>query len=478
MGLVFNPFTKRPDFVGSGSGSGSSSGNVGGITVGAEGDYITDGVADHEQIQTAFNEGASSGVPVFLFPQTYNTTSTISIPSNLTVIGAGIDLTVIKMAQGLNLTVFQNEDTTNGNEKIFLSGLTIDHNPNGNTSGGGASFIGLRDSVFESIAFNPSYNFNLYIGSVPGTSLTGTCTFTTGSPVVTGSGTSFSSDVSVNDVLKTESGFFARVAAVNSDTVLTLSIKWGHATESAITASVLPSNSNNRISNCIFRGSQNKDNVGIGLLDDSIVENIWTFDSGAGYGMGPDNCHRSQFKNIISYNNNNSGVGAETCARCIFDNITSYGNSNGMTMLSGCYRNIVSNSHLYSNTNGLQVNYNSTLYGVAEGNQFVNILAEKNSTHGIRAGGIKDSKFVGCTTINNGSYGIVLTTDNLKTPDDNIITGHTSYDSQVSLSQDWGIGVLSGNRNIVTSCNSQNSRHNNDGIRDLGTSTITANNIT
>jgi len=101
--------------------------------------------------------------------------------------------------------------------------------------GGLRNFVKL--GIAESMAgFSESGSINTADYNLPvTTTLTGTLTATNGSPTVTGSGTSFSSQVAFGDNLTLGSGTYI-VSTVNSDTSITLSSNYTGTTSSSLTS--------------------------------------------------------------------------------------------------------------------------------------------------------------------------------------------------------------------------------------------------
>lgn len=101
--------------------------------------------------------------------------------------------------------------------------------------GGLRNFVKL--GIAESMAgFSESGSINTADYNLPvTTTLTGTLTATNGSPTVTGSGTSFSSQVAFGDNLTLDSGTYI-VSTVNSDTSITLSSNYTGTTSSSLTS--------------------------------------------------------------------------------------------------------------------------------------------------------------------------------------------------------------------------------------------------
>lgn len=445
------------------------------VVVGATGDmgYVTDSTTDNVEIQAALDAvNTLGGGTVFLQKGTYNVTSVMTIGSNTTLLGEEAKSTIIKKVASQNNTIFNNKDTTNGNSNITLRNITLDQQGTLQSAGGGASFTGLFDSVFDNVIFEKSYVFNLFIGSLAGTTKAGTITLTNGDTTVTGSGTAFTTDFTVGSVLRTAGNRFARIASIASDTSLELDRAWEHSTESAVTYKYQPTNSRNKILNCRFNGTVGvSDNVGLGLFDDSfIIGNITT--GSTGYGFGPDHANRIRFIGNTMYDNSNAGIGMETVGYSLIQDNVSYRNGAGIYMLSGAYRNIVTNNQCYQNTNGIAITYNTTSFPKASENHILNNVCEYNTTTGINVDGVNRTVISGNRCINNGVYGIRIQTGNSSVPDKTEIRNNTCYDNQDTKTQTRGIYIVNGTDTQITNNYSTTADHVTAGLTDSGTGTI------
>ncbi len=445
-----------------------------------EADYLVDGTADQVQIQAAIDAvNASGGGMVFIKEGTYNLATALTNKSNVEIVGEEKNSTILKMGNNLNTTVFNN--STEGLTGVTVKNLTVDGNGANQTSGGGGLVANrINDLTIEKCVFKQSYNFNILIGSGTGTSLTGTLTFTLGDTTVTGSGTLFTSQLSVGLIIKTAAGKFVRVTSITSNTSLELDRAFEYTTESGVSASSYTGNLRCRIINCDFQGSLNTDNVGLGLLVDGLIQGNSTHGSGGGYGFGPDHCFYTKFIGNACYENDNDGIGMETCAYCevIGNECYESVSGNGIRLLSGSYRNIISNNICRKNVNGMNITYNSTSFGKPDENTITGNICELNTTHGIRIGGSSRNNVADNRCANNGTgttAGIVLTTDTSVTPDKNHIANNYCYDNQDTKTQNYGIWINNGTGNYVIDNYSLTADHVTAGLLDSGTNTVVIN---
>ena len=104
-------------------------------------------------IQNAINALPEEGGKVFLPEGTYQVSSTILIPSNVTLEGAHTSSTILYLADNSHCNVIQNQDTTNGNTNITLRNFKIDGNDAGNdgTDLSGINFNNITNSKIENV---------------------------------------------------------------------------------------------------------------------------------------------------------------------------------------------------------------------------------------------------------------------------------------------------------------------------------------
>ncbi len=452
------------------------------ITVGTSfADYIADVSSVRAALQGALDEiNTAGGGEVFL----KRPSGGIYTRSGLTMtIGSNTRLileegTTIFTANSISNSTFTNKDTTNGNSGIIIEGGIIDQNGANQSGGGGVSFTGLFDSKLIGVTFEKSRVFNTFIGSLAGTSLTGTLTFTNGDTTVTGSSTLFTTELSVGDVVKSNAGNFQRVRTIASDTSLELDRAWGWATESGVAAKRVAPNARNQLLHCKFKGTvATSDNVGLGLFDDSLIQGCISQDS-TGYGFGPDHANRTKFIGNTCKDNVSAGIGMETCGDCIVSNNHLNGNGAGVYMLSGAYRNLITGNNCTGNTNGINIAYNITTFPYPDENKITNNYCQFNATDGVRVGGAALTTVSGNHCLNNGNAGVRILTENSRVPDRTIISTNMCYDNQDTKTQDRGIHIANGTNTLVANNIALAADHTTAGITDSGTASTLDNNLT
>lgn len=445
------------------------------VTVGPTGDlgYITDGTADNVQIQAALNANAA----VFLQSGTYNLTATILMNSNNVLLGASRESTIVRMGSGLNLTVITNADASSGiTTNVTIANLTIDQQGALQSSGGGGIVVtGIQGWHVENVRIKLSYRFNflaLHQGNVA--NLTGTITVTNGSDAVSGSGTSFTTELAKGDIIKTAGGNFARVASITSNTALLLTREWGYPTETGVTFKEIQPNKWLVYRDVVTEGTVNDaDSNGFGFCDDSVVESCVA--SGAdtgGCGFVPDHAKGMRIVNCVAFSNDNSGFSYESSEDIVTVGCKAYGNAgNGLQLISGSTGCKTIGTHCYDNVNGFRVSYNSTSFPKPDFNSFEDCTGYLNSGYGFRIDGSQYNCVVNCRAYNNTSGGFLTNTENSRTPDYNRFTSPLAYDDRDTKVQDRGIWIVTGTGNIITNPISRAADHVTAGITDSGTST-------
>jgi len=92
-----------------------------------------DGTSDYKDIQSAIDALPSTGGKIFIKAGTYEIDSTLTIPSNTSLEGVGYS-SHIKLADGTNDPLIENDDQAGGNNYMDISNLRIDGNYANNTS--------------------------------------------------------------------------------------------------------------------------------------------------------------------------------------------------------------------------------------------------------------------------------------------------------------------------------------------------------
>jgi hypothetical protein len=126
---------------------------------GAKGDGTT---SDAAAIQSAIDAAYTAGGGTVLIPEgTYSISTTVIHKTRVKIIGDGIGVTILKLANGANVDVIQSHnfntytDTNtriNDSNLLTLEGLTVDGNKSNNTLGSGAKYYAAA-SLFKDLYF-------------------------------------------------------------------------------------------------------------------------------------------------------------------------------------------------------------------------------------------------------------------------------------------------------------------------------------
>lgn len=146
--------------------SGWANGSVDWINVknfGATGDGSTD---DALAIQDAI-VAASSGV-VYFPPGTYVLGAPLSISTACTLLGAGRDMTILQLANGVNDYAIKFTQAIGAITAANFSDFQINGNASNQTAGGGISSVGRVQCTFERLHMTACYDWGLYLQSQPG----------------------------------------------------------------------------------------------------------------------------------------------------------------------------------------------------------------------------------------------------------------------------------------------------------------------
>lgn len=447
------------------------------VTVGSsEADYITDGTADDVQIVAAL----ATGKRVVLKDDTFNLAATIAIPSDAVMEGAGSGKTILRLGAGLNISCLTNADAASGiTINVKLKGMTIDQQGATQTAGGGLAPIGIQGWTLEDLVFEKSYRFNFlatHQGNVA--DKTGTVTLTNGSDAVTGSGTTFTTDLAVGDIIKSAGSNFARVLSITSDTALILTRPWGYATETSVTYKQIEPNNGHRFINVKFRGTiDDADACGMGFFDDSVLINCDAEGAaGGGCGFVPDHTRGIVFINCNAGNDENSGFSFETCedGMIIGGSAHDHPAGNGVQFISGSIRNKVIGTSSHRNVNGFASRYNSTSVPPADENEFIGVNGFWNTGYGWRSDGSQRNRVTG-RFYNNDLGNIIVNTLNSRTPDNNIFNNAITYDNRDVKVSARGIYIAAGTGNEIIDCKADDADHVTAGVTDSGTNTVIIN---
>lgn len=427
-------------------------------------DFLTTGYAnDSLAIIAAVDASVSAGLNYVLLLGNSSTTytmgdSVVTLPSNFTLESQpGVTLAMRNNSSGNNPVAIRNSDTTNGNVNITLRNLVCDGNGANQIDGqsvGGTflNFTGVQNLIYDNVNVKNSRRFNSFVGAVAGTSITGTITATKDSITVSGSGTTFTTDLVVGQRLRAVSGNMSSpIQSIESDTSLTLGSPWPHDTETGVTATKL-NGVRFEIYNSVFGLTFEDDTFGGGGWDNTKVDNC-TFENASGYGFGTTSMFGGNISNIYSHNNIN-GLGLERVNNSNFSNIvTEYNSSKGVNLINGSNNNKFINVNARFNADGFYDSNTSSTKGRNSKNMYVNCVSEFNTNNGYNICGVYRPSFVNCVARNNSTssagtyYGFVFQAANSYNTEYPHVRSCRGHDDQSSHTQTKDIYLTSGATN-------------------------------
>ncbi|MFD4554414.1 hypothetical protein ACFWP5_08800 [Streptomyces sp. NPDC058469] len=407
----------------------------------------------------------------------YTTRQGVAANDNKHIIGESKTGVTVQMENGRNVSMVISGKPSGLISGFRLSNVTLDHNGINQTAGGGIVIAGIQDSIFENVDVINSFRFCVLIqGFTPAANLTGTITLTNGSEVVSGSGTSFTTELAAGSIIKEPTtGEFARVVSVISNTSLRLTRPWSFATQTGVTYKLIAPNTRNHFLNVRAFGTIDaRDNMGFGLSDYSVVERCYsTAANGAGCGFVPDHSRGMRFTDCLAANNGNAGFSYETCEDMETINCISFGavTGNGFQLISGGVNSKFTNCIAFSNTShGFAVNNNNASYPVPLRNTFTNITAYENGGYGVRVDGAHET-YVRGDLFNNALGGYIQNTANSVVPANTILDKVRCYDDRTTKVQARGIWLVTGTNALVLFPRSADADNVTAGITDTATNT-------
>lgn len=355
---------------------------------------------------------------------------------------------------GNNPVAIRNTDTTTGNINITLKNIVCDGNGENQLAGqsvGGTflNFVGVQNLIYNNVVVRNSRRFNSFVGAVAGTPITGTITATKDSITVSGSGTSFTTELAVGQRLRAASGNMSSpIQSIESNTSLTLGSAWPHDTESGVSATELYGVSF-EVSDSLFGNTYENDTFGGGGWDYPKIDNS-TFIDAEGYGLGTTSMYGGNVSNIYATGCIN-GLGLERVNKSNFTNVvTEYNTSKGVNLINGSNDNRFVNVIARFNADGFYDANTSTTKGQNSKNQYINCVAEFNTNNGFNICGLYKPTFIGCTARNNSTsgagsyYGFVFQAANSYNTESPIIRGCRGYDDRASKTQTRDIYFAAG----------------------------------
>ena len=444
------------------------------------GDYP---VSSYANASAAIAAALAANDHIYIKNGTYALTSDIQITaSNKSITGESETGTILRLNTGVNTSVITTGSNTGIISNVQLRNLTIDQQGASQAGGGGIVVVGIQNWTFENITLPVSFRFQILVQSQGAVAnKTGTVTFTQGSEMLAGSGTTFTTDLPAGSIIKEPTtGMFARVAKVISNTSVRLTRPWSFATQTGVTYKNIPANSYNKFINVKAYGTlDDRDNIGLGLCDYSVIDRCYSANaSGAGCGFVPDHAKGMMISNSVAANNANAGFSYETCEDMLTVNCISYGagTGNGYQLISGGINCRVENMQCWNNaSHGFAVNNSSATYPVPTRNSFLGVSAWENGGYGMRIDGANKT-YVKGSFYNNTLGGYIQNTANSVVPADTMLDTVRCYDDRTTKEQVYGIWLVSGTNTTLNLPQSLDADHVTAGINDqaTGTTIITA----
>lgn len=439
------------------------------------GDYK---VSDYANASTCLAAALAANDHIFVKNGVYALTTDLQIlASNKSITGESEQGTILRLNTGVNKSVITTGSNTGIISNVQLRNLTIDQQGAGQAGGGGIVVVGIQNWVLENITLPVSFRFQLLVQSQGAVAnKTGTVTFTNGSEMLAGSGTTFTTDLPVGSIIKEPTtGEFARVAKVISNTSVRLTRPWSFATQTGVTYKNVPANSGNKFINIKAYGTlDDRDNMGFGLCDYGVVDRCYSAGASvAGCGFVPDHCRGMMFSNCVAANNGNAGFSYETCEDMVTVNCISYGanTGNGYQLISGGINCRVENMQCFNNgSHGFAVNNSSATYPVPTRNSFLGVSAWENGGYGMRVDGANKT-YVKGSFYNNVSGGYVQNTANSVVPADTMLDTVRCYDDRTTKEQIYGIWLVTGTNTTLNLPQAADADHVTAGILDQATAT-------
>jgi hypothetical protein len=260
---------------------------------------------------------------------------------------------------------------------------------------------------------------------------TGTVSVTQGSDTITGSGTSWQSNLEVGDYIVFANAVHV-ISAINSDTELEISVSYWGATQSGLSYHAGAFKNNINIQNIKITGQSISDSTHRGALEmknivNSYVSDLVAKDNDLNYSYGIK--WEYVFNSILTksdFQGNELGFGGEYVYYSNIDNLIVRNNKLGGFWMDNSWYNTVSNVSSGANwsspatdsfgaENGGYNTFNNiiSIFGTigigdyyTEHNQWTNITAARSSIEGILINGSFDCKIVGFNSVLNGAEGL------------------------------------------------------------------------
>lgn len=305
-----------------------------------------------------------------------------------------------------NPKAIQNANTTSGNTDITLINLNCDGNganqrASQNTGGVFLNLTGATNLRYESVTVQNSRRFNSFIGTVNGATISGALALTINSQYVVGTGTSFLSQLTAGQRIRSGAGNLSfPIEYIIDDTHLKFVEPWPYTTEATSSSCHIVQGVRITTINSYFGTTYENDTFGGGGWDNSYFSDC-RYENAQGYGFGTTSMYNSDCIGLKAKNNFN-GFGLERVARSRFMGGGVYYNSqNGVNLVNGCHNNHFVGIHAIGNNVGFFDGNTSSTNGYNSRNTFTACKSSLNQIHGFEFLGALQPRLNGCSWYNN-----------------------------------------------------------------------------
>jgi parallel beta-helix repeat protein len=258
----------------------------------------TDGSGDTNNIQSAINSLPAGGGAVYIREGTYTVSSSITVPSNVALIGAGA-ATTIYLANGANTDVI----TANGAQNVLIANLKINGNKaNQTTTSRGIKFVNVENSKISGCWVEGGYDGGIHLEGSRYNTITGnTAGLNSGYGIYLYNS---SNNTVMGNICKSNGGYGIDLYKSSNNTVM------GNTCESNIyhgIALFADSNNNTITGNtCESNGE-----YGIQVLSGSRYNTVTgnTCESNGGHGISISDSHSNVVTGNVALNNSQSIAG-------------------------------------------------------------------------------------------------------------------------------------------------------------------------
>ena len=283
------------------------------------------------------------------------------------------------------------------------------------------------------------------------TSYTGTISISNGSSTVTGSGTSFSTDLQVGDHILLANIYY-EIKSIASETSLNVTQNWEGDAISGQSMSGQTMFRNITISDLSISGSSTSTFLDIKSVGNGIFRNLKIM--GGALNVQLTNCSLCNFYNVCSTNSVN-GFKVVNSKGIIFEECEAIGNtSEGMLIVgdSGSSDGVTSNCVLdfcSTSQNAIGIKFQNISSGIVLNTKVSDSNIENNSGKGVYILSSTDNIITGCSIKNNGGIGLDITGAN------NVSNSNIIRENSVGI-QVVDSNTISGNRVLSNSGNGIN----------------------